>query len=85
MADPKERRADYILIGGMASDIKAIKENQEKHDERTERIEKKTNKHGEDLAALKGTAARWGFVSGALSTIALYLKMSWESIKHGGQ
>ena len=73
--EQKEQRADYIQLGGMIEKVDAI-------DERTKGIEKKVNKHGEDLAALKVKAGLWGFASGAISTIALWAKIS---LSKGGQ
>jgi predicted esterase len=71
-----ERRTEYIQLGGMIEKIDNI-------DERTKGIEKKVDKHAEDLAALKVKAGLWGFASGAISTIVLALKLSWSKGGHG--
>ena len=65
--DQKERRSDYLLLGEMSADIKTI-------GERTLRMEKKVDKHSEDLAALNVKAGVWGALSGFAVVIPLYVK-----------
>lgn len=72
---PEERRADYLLIGGMAEKIDAI-------DGRTKRMETKVNKHGEDLAALNVKAGLWGGIAGLVTVVPLYVKFFFA--KGGG-
>jgi hypothetical protein len=73
--DPKERRSDYLLLGGVVEKLDTI-------DKRTERMEIKVNKHGEDLAALNVRTGIVGFLSGSVSTIILYLKLSMAKGGH---
>ena len=71
----QERRKDDFLLGQISADIKTVKGD-------VKGIKIKVDKHGEDLAALKVKASLWGFASGAISTIALWAKISFSK---GGQ
>lgn len=75
MADEKERRSDYILLGEISADIKTVK-----GDMRI--VKEKVNKHGEDLAALNVRTGLVGALSGSIATIILYLKLTMAKGGH---
>ena len=79
---PQERRADYLLIGGMAEKIDTVHEGQKQIVKTLVKIDDKVDKHGEEIAALNVKAGIWGAIAGLAMAVPLYLK--WALISKGG-
>lgn len=63
-----ERRSDYIELGKMQAHLDTLVKGQPK-------LQEDVTKLRTDVSALKVKAAGWGFASGSVGTILLYIKM----------